>query len=58
MNKEYIKIASIPENEEIVSTTMFSGRIYWNFKFPFRHYKEPRYFVATKNAIYTIEITK
>jgi hypothetical protein len=56
MEKEYIKIASLPDGEEIVSTTTFGGRFYWNFKFPFRHYREPKYFVATRNAIYTVEI--
>lgn len=57
MNKEYIKIASIPDGEEIVTTTTFGGRYYWDSKFPFRHYREPKYFIATKNAIYTIELT-
>ena len=54
MKKEYIKIATIPEGEKIVSTTTYGGGIYWDFKFPFKHYKEPRYLVATENAIYEI----
>lgn len=54
MKKEYIKIASIPSDKKIVATTTFGGHNYWNFKYPFHHYKEPRFFVATEDAIYEI----
>ena len=54
MIKEYIKIASISEGEKIVSTTQYGGGYYWSFKYPFKHYKQPRFLVATENAIYEI----
>lgn len=56
MQREYIKIASIPESEEIISVTTFGGYFRYDFKYPFRHYVEPRYLVATKKAIYQLEI--
>lgn len=32
----------------------YGGFGYWDFKYPFKHYKEPRYLVATEKAIYEI----
>lgn len=55
MKNEYIKIASIPEGEKIVAMTTYGGFFYWNWKYPFRHFKESRYLVATEKAIYQIE---
>ena len=54
MTKEYIKIASVPKDERIVSTTMYGGYSYWDFRFPFKHYKTPRFLVATEKAIYEV----
>lgn len=54
MKKEYIKIATIPQDEKIVSTTTYGGGYYWSWVFPFKHYKAPRYLVATEKAIYEI----
>lgn len=56
MEKEYIKMASVPEDEHIVAMTQYGGFYYWNFKYPFKHYKEPRYLVATQKSIYEIHI--
>lgn len=52
--KEYRVIAEMPKNEKVVSTTQYGGFNYWNAKFPFHHYKEPRFLVATESAIYEI----
>ena len=54
MKKEYTKIATIPEGEKVVSMIEYGGFSYWDFKYPFKHYKEPRYLVATEKAIYEI----
>lgn len=58
MKKEYMKIASIPEDEHIVSMIQYGGGYRWNFKYPFKHYVEPRYIVATNKAIYQITIAE
>ncbi len=47
----------IPKEEKIVSTITYGGYYYWDFKFPFRHYKEPRLYIATETAIYTYDHT-
>ena len=57
MKKEYTKVASIPDGEKIVSTVTWGGWHYWSMKYPFQHYKQPRYLVATDKAIYEITIT-
>ncbi len=56
MQKEYVRLASVPEDEHIVAMTQYGGFYYWNFKYPFKHYKEPRYLVATQKSIYEIHI--
>lgn len=56
MRKEYIKIASIPDDEKIVAMTQYGGFFYWNWSYPFRHYKKPRYVVATEKAVYQIDV--
>lgn len=56
MQKEYKKVATIPSDEKIVSTTVFGGGYYWNWKYPFKHFKQPKYLVATEKAIYQLEI--
>lgn len=58
MKMEYTKIASIPQDEEIVSMIQNGGYFYWDFKYPFRHYKEATYLIATKKAIYEIKFMK
>lgn len=58
MKKQYIKVATIPKGEEIVDAITYGGGYYWNYKFPFRHYKEPKYLVATKKAIYQLDTIK
>jgi hypothetical protein len=54
MNKEYLKIASVPKDEKIVACISYGGFYYWSWKYPFYHYKEHRYLVATEKAIYEI----
>lgn len=56
MKSEYAKLASIPEDEKVVSAITYGGFYYWDLKYPFRHYKEPRYLVATEKAIYQLQI--
>jgi hypothetical protein len=57
MKKEYIKVASIPDGERIVSTTIYGGGYYWNWVYPFKHYKSPSFIVATDIAIYKLNTT-
>lgn len=54
MKKEYRKLMTISEGEKIITCSTYGGFFYWSLKFPFRHYKKPRYLVATENAIYEI----
>jgi len=56
MKREYIKIAIIPEDEKIVSMIQYGGFYHWNFKYPFRHFTEPRYLIATEKAIYELTV--
>jgi hypothetical protein len=49
-------LGGVPEGEEIVSTTTFGGYYRWDGKFPFRHYVQPRYLIATRDAIYQLAI--
>lgn len=48
------QLMTIPKDEEIVSTTVYGGGHYWSLKYPFKHYKKPRYLIATKNAVYEL----
>ena len=54
MEKKYIQIAEIPNGEKIVSAITYGGGWNWNWKYPFIHYQEPRYLVATEKAIYEV----
>lgn len=54
--KNKILLAKMPEGETIVSTTTFGGYFRYDFKYPFRHYVEPRYFIATKDSIYQLTV--
>ena len=51
------KSVSMPKEEKVVSTVAYGGYYYWDFEFPFRHYKEPKLYIATETAIYTYEPT-
>lgn len=51
------KTVSMPREEKVVSTVTYGGYYYWDFNFPFRHYKEPMLYVATETAIYTYDPT-
>lgn len=55
-NKEYKRILEIPEDEKVVSVIRYGGGYRWDFKYPFRHYVEPRYIIATEKSIYQMEV--
>jgi hypothetical protein len=57
MKYNHIQIAKPKDEEAVIATTVFQGSYYWNFKYPFRHYKEPRLFYATSKAVYEIITT-
>lgn len=58
MKKEYIKIASIPEGEIVVSAIEWnSNKIYWDFKYPFRHKISSNYIIATQKSVYLLNIS-
>ncbi len=54
MENRYTKLASIPDDEKIVAVTRMWGGFYWDFKYPFRHLKEERYFIATEKCVYEL----
>ncbi len=58
MKKEYTKIASIAPEEKIVAMISIGGYWYWNWKYPFRHYKDFRFMVATEKGVYEITYDK
>jgi hypothetical protein len=52
----YLHVFESPNGEKIVSMIEYGGHYRWDFKFPFRHYVEPRRFIATEKAIYQLII--
>jgi len=54
-DRKFTTIVSLPK-EKIVSMVSFGGGDYWDWKFPFRHYRTTSYIVATENGIYKLEI--
>jgi len=56
LQKEYIKIYSVPEGEKIVTAITYGGFYRWDFKFPFIHYVQKRHLVATEKSIYQLLI--
>lgn len=50
-----INYSHLPKDIDIVAAVKLGGYYYWNWKFPFRHFKKEEIRVFTKNGIYTLK---
>ena len=49
-----MKKTKLPVGIEVTGVVKLGGYYYWNWKFPFRHFKKEEVRVFTKNAIYDL----
>lgn len=55
MKKYKIKTVTTEKNPLIIIQKL-GGYHYWNWKFPFRHFREETLYAATKTSIYKLKI--